>query len=62
MNFSGFFCFTLASGKKFFLFLFSSFFKNGFSFSLVFRSDFLDSELEEKKEDPEELFDKGRGK
>jgi hypothetical protein len=35
----------------------SSFFKNGFSFFYIFKSDFSDLELEEKKEDPDELFE-----
>jgi hypothetical protein len=57
MNLSGLLSFTFASGKKFFLFLSSSFFKKGFSFFSRFKSDFSDLELEEKKEDPDELFE-----
>ena len=57
MNLSGLLSLTSASGKKFFLFLFSNFFKNGLSFFFMFKSDFFDSELEDEKFNPEELLE-----
>ena len=57
MNLSGLFSFTLASGKKSFLFLFSNFFKNGLSFFLMFKSEFSDSVFGDKKFNSDELFE-----
>jgi hypothetical protein len=56
MNLSGLFSFTLASGKKSFLFLFSNFFKKGLSFFFRFKSEFSDFEFGDEKFKPDELF------